>query len=47
VPTCAAIVSGPSIPTISEWAMVMLAAFLAIGGFVAIRRKAAYARRRG
>lgn len=47
VPTCAAIVGGPSIPTISEWAIVVLAALLAIAGFVAIRRKAAYARRRG
>lgn len=40
VPTCAPIVGGPSIPTISEWAMVMLAAFLAIAGFAAIRRRA-------
>ena len=47
VPTCAATVGGPSIPTTSEWALVMLAAFLAIAAFVAIRRKAAYARRRG
>lgn len=40
VPTCAAIVGGPSIPTISEWAMVILAALLAIAGFAAIRRNA-------
>lgn len=30
---------GP-IPTISEWAMIMLAAFLAIAGFAAIRKRA-------
>jgi hypothetical protein len=47
VPTCAAIVGGPSIPTISEWAVVVLAALLGIAGVVAIRRKATYARRRG
>ena len=39
VPTCAGFVSG-GIPTLSEWAMVMLAALLAIAGFAAIRRSA-------
>jgi hypothetical protein len=38
VPTCAGFVS--VIPTLSEWAMVMLAALLAIAGFAAIRRLA-------
>ena len=39
VPGCAAFVAG-GIPTLSEWAMVMLAALLAIAGFAAIRRLA-------
>jgi hypothetical protein len=39
VPTCAAFVAG-SIPTLSQWALVMLAALLAIASFVAMRRLA-------
>jgi hypothetical protein len=31
---------GTAVPTLSEWAMVMLAALLAIAGFAAMRRKA-------
>ena len=31
---------GTGVPTLSEWAMVMLAALLAIAGFAAMRRKA-------
>jgi hypothetical protein len=38
VPSCAAFVAG-GIPTLSEWAMVMLAALLAIAGFTALRRR--------
>ena len=38
VPTCAAFVAG-GIPTLSEWAMVMLAALLAIAGFAAMRKR--------
>jgi len=30
-----------AIPTLSQWAMVILVAFLAVGGFAAMRRKAA------
>jgi hypothetical protein len=45
VPTCAPFAGGGGgggggIPTLSEWAMVMLAALLAIAGFAAMRRKA-------
>jgi len=42
VPTCAPFVGGggTDIPTLSEWAMVMLAALLAIAGFAAMRRQA-------
>jgi hypothetical protein len=41
VPTCAPFGGGGAgIPTLSEWAMVMLAAFLAIAGFAVMRRKA-------
>jgi hypothetical protein len=39
VPTCAAFVAG-GIPTLSEWAMVMLAALLAIAAFAVMRRRA-------
>jgi hypothetical protein len=38
VPSCAAFVAG-GIPTLSDWAMVMLAALLAIAGFTALRRR--------
>ena len=38
VPSCAAFVAG-SIPTLSAWAMVMLAALLAIAGFAAMRKR--------
>jgi hypothetical protein len=31
---------GTGVPTLSEWAMVMLAALLAIAGFASLRRKA-------
>jgi hypothetical protein len=41
VPTCAPFVSGGTdVPTLSEWAMVMLAALLAIAGLAAMRRRA-------
>jgi hypothetical protein len=41
VPTCAPFVGADAtIPTLSEWTMVMLAALLAISGFAAMRRKA-------
>jgi hypothetical protein len=42
VPTCLPFVAGGStnIPTLSEWAMVMLAALLAIAGFAVMRRRA-------
>ena len=33
-------ITSSSIPTLSEWAMVLLVAFLAIAGFAAMRRKA-------
>jgi hypothetical protein len=40
VPTCAGFLAGTApIPTISEWAMVLLAALLAIAGFAAMRRR--------
>ena len=39
VPTCAGFVAGP-IPTLSEWAMVVLAALLAVGGAAAMRKRA-------
>ena len=40
VPTCAPFVSGSTdVPTLSEWAMVMLAALLAVAGFAAMRRR--------
>ena len=40
VPTCAPFTgSGGAIPTLSEWAMVMVAALLAIVGFAAMRRR--------
>ena len=39
VPVCAAAGAGAAIPTLSEWAMVLLAALLAIAGFTAIRRR--------
>ena len=32
-------VAATAIPTLSEWAMIVLAAFMAITGFVAMRRK--------
>ena len=42
VPTCATAFSfgGAAIPTLSEWAMIMLAGLLAIAGFAAMRRQA-------
>ena len=41
VPTCAPFAGGgTSIPTLSEWAMGMLGALLAIAGFAAMRRRA-------
>ncbi len=39
VPACAPFTGGGSIPTLSAWAMVMLAALLAIAGFAATRRR--------
>lgn len=39
VPTCAGFVAG-GIPTLSEWAMVALAALLAVGGAAAMRKRA-------
>jgi hypothetical protein len=40
VPTCAGFAAGAApIPTISEWAMVLLAALLAIAGFAAMRSR--------
>ena len=39
VPSCAAFVAGGSIPTLAEWAIVMLAALLAIAGFAAMRKR--------
>jgi hypothetical protein len=41
VPTCAAL-GGPlrQVPTLSEWAMILLAAMLTLAGFVAMRRRA-------
>ncbi len=42
VPVCAAIpVTGGAIPTLSEWAMILLAGLLAIAGFAAMRKRAA------
>ena len=42
VPVCAAApVTGGAIPTLSEWAMILLAGLLAIAGFAALRRQAA------
>jgi hypothetical protein len=42
VPTCTTVVvsgvAGPGIPALSEWAMLMLAALLALAGFAAMRR---------
>lgn len=42
VPTCAAFVpaGAAAVPTLSEWAMIMLAGLLAIAGFAAMRRRA-------
>ena len=40
VPTCAPFGGGPlNIPTLSEWAMLMLAGLLAFAGFAALRRQ--------
>ena len=39
VPTCSSAIGAATVPTLSEWAMVILAALLAIGGFVAVRRR--------
>lgn len=48
VPSCASFVArGAAIPTLSEWTIALLVAFLGIAAFAAIRRKAAIARRRG
>jgi hypothetical protein len=47
VPSCASSVApGAAIPTLSEWTIVLLAAFVGIAAFAVIRRKAAVARRR-
>jgi hypothetical protein len=41
VPTCATAAAGAvGIPTLSEWAMVLLAALLAMAGFAALRNRA-------
>ncbi len=42
VPTCAAFVAGSpnATPTLSQWAMILLTALLAIAGFAAMRRRA-------
>jgi hypothetical protein len=42
-PAAATLIFGPSVapvPTLAEWAMIMLAALLAIAGFAAMRRQA-------
>ena len=40
VPTCAPFTGAPlNIPTLSEWAMIMLAGLLALAGFAALRRQ--------
>ena len=40
VPTCAPFTGAPlNIPTLSEWAMIMLAGLMAIAGFAALRRQ--------
>ena len=40
VPTCAPFTAGGTIiPTLSQWAMIMLAVLLAIAGFAAMRRQ--------
>ena len=40
VPTCAPFTGAPlNIPTLSEWAMIMLAGLLAVAGFAALRRQ--------
>jgi hypothetical protein len=40
VPVCGALAgSGAAIPTLSEWAMILLAGLLAIAGFAAMRRR--------
>ena len=41
VPACAAFTGGAAVPTISEWALLMLVAVLAVAGFVAMRKRAA------
>jgi hypothetical protein len=38
-PTCAAATAGAPIPTLSEWAMILLSALLAVAGFAAMRRR--------
>jgi hypothetical protein len=40
VPTCVSGSGVGGVPTLSEWAMVMLAALLAVAGFKAMRRRA-------
>jgi hypothetical protein len=46
VPSCASsVASGAAIPTLSEWTIALLAAFLGIAAFGVIRRKAAIASR--
>jgi hypothetical protein len=48
VPSCAPFAApSAAIPTLSEWTIALLAAFLGIAAFAVIRRKAAGARRRG
>lgn len=48
VPSCAPFVAPvAAIPTLSEWAIALLTAFLGLAAFAAIRRKAAHAKRRG
>jgi hypothetical protein len=38
-PSCVAAAGGASIPTLSEWVMIMLAGMLALAGLVAMRRQ--------
>lgn len=38
-PICAAAAAGMPIPTLSEWAMILLSALLAVAGFAVLRRR--------
>lgn len=40
VPTLAPILPSTAIPTLSQWATILLAGLMALGGFIAMRRKA-------